>query len=116
MKSNESKPVLGRDLKLRAGMKVCAGCLLEEGCVRLFGHQSDGHDKTLAGPQETHTEFGLSSSFKNRRKGYHVLSTATETYTHTVDIRGVQTSRYASRSTVYDLDTWGAIQFRGDTF
>lgn len=70
------------DLKLKAGMEVFTGRLLEEGCIRLLGHQSDGHDQSLVGMQETRTEFGLSSSFKNRRNGYHVLPTATETYTH----------------------------------
>ena len=66
-------------------MKFCAGCLLKEDRPFLLGDQSDGHDQSLTGLQETRTELGLSSSFNYCRSGYHVLPAATGTYTHTED-------------------------------
>ena len=66
-------------------MKFCAGCLLEEDRLLLLGDETDGHDQSLTGLQETHTESGLSSSFNNCRNSDHVLTTSTETYRDTVD-------------------------------
>lgn len=76
----------GADLKSSAGMKLFTGCLFEEGCVLLLGHQSDGKGQSLVGVQETRTKFGFNSSFNNRRNGYHVLPIDTETYTQILDI------------------------------
>ena len=61
-------------------MKFYTGGLLQKGCIRLLGHQSDAHFQSLAGLQETGTESGLSARFKNCRNGYHVLPTATDTH------------------------------------
>lgn len=72
--------VWGGNLKLNTGMKLCAGCLLEEDFFWGGGDQSDGHVHSLTGLQETHAEVGFSSSFDDCRNGYHIPPTATDTY------------------------------------
>lgn len=65
-------------------MKLGAGCPLQKNCFFFLVHQSDSHGQCLAGPQETHTELGLSSSFKDSRNGHHVLPSDKDRFMHTV--------------------------------
>lgn len=82
-------------------MKLLTGCLLEEGCNLLLEHQIYSHDQSLIGLQETHTEFGLSSSFKNCRNGDHVLPTVGNIHTY---------SRYLTGSDMEDMPPQKIIQ------
>jgi len=72
--ANRSK-IFGDDLELKTLMKLCAGRLFKQSSVPIWRPQSDPHDQRLVGLQETCTEFGLSSRFKNCRYGHQIIST-----------------------------------------
>lgn len=86
-------------------MKLFIGCMCEQGCILLSGHQSDSHDHSLTGLQKTCTEFGLSSSFYNCRNGHQVLPADTDRGTHKALTKKETTNQYSCKLQLQMLHT-----------